>query len=190
MTANIIVARNDEEVQASLKRVITDALADNPSGEVFSVALSGGSFVKVLTAVLPQLQLTADDWRRWVFFFADERFVGFDDPDSTYGQYKAQLLGVVPELGLNQFVIINPQAKDAKECAFDYYSKMKRSFTLPLSDKGFPQFDLVLLGMGPDGHTASLFPGHPLLNVSDARTCLSCSVRRPPAACDAARLSR
>lgn len=61
------------------------------------------------------------------------------------GQYKASLLAAMPELGLNQFVIINPSAKDAKEAAFDYYSKMKRSFSLPMSGD-FPQLDVILLG--------------------------------------------
>jgi len=167
MGRKLIVAENSDEIEAKLLSVIRDALADNSDGETFSVGLSGGSFVDVLSKALPKLQLPAEQWQRWVFFFADERVVGFDSPDSTWGLYKDKLVKAMPDIGFGQFVVINPSISSASECAFDYYSKMKRSFHLPLNAAGFATFDLIFLGMGPDGHTASLFPGHSLLQVSD-----------------------
>lgn len=163
MSPPIVVTSSASELDDKLKEVIEAAFKECDS-EFFTVGLSGGSFVKVLSNVLPKLHLTGEEWRKWIFFFVDERVVGFDDSESTFGQYKTVLLPKVAELSLNQFVVINPNL-DAEACAFDYLSKMKRSFRLPVNENGFPVLDLVLLGMGPDGHTASLFPGHALLDV-------------------------
>ncbi|KAI1287972.1 6-phosphogluconolactonase [Halotydeus destructor] len=166
MALILSVVSSSTDAEAQLKKLIEDAFAKS-SQEVFAVALSGGSLIQTLATVLSQLKLTADQWKKWVFYFADERIVDFEDGESTYGSYKSILMPAVPDLGLNQFVIINPKLSST-ECAFDYYSKMKRSYQLPQDAKGFAILDLILLGMGPDGHTASLFPGHKLLEETES----------------------
>lgn len=121
----------------------------------FTLGLSGGSLVSMLSKEL--LALPELDCSKWVFGFCDERLVSFDNPESTYGLYKNQLFSKVniPDSGI---LAIDPSLP-VNECAEDYSRKLKETF--PGED--FPVFDLLLLGMGPDGHTCSLFPDHPLL---------------------------
>ncbi|CAH1966301.1 unnamed protein product [Acanthoscelides obtectus] len=120
--------------------------------------LSGGSLVSFLATGLPNIKT---DFSKWRIFFCDERVVPEDDPDSTYGSYKKNLLdsGKV-SLNLEQFITIK-QGVAADEAAVDYAQKILRCFP-GVAD--VPVFDMLLLGMGPDGHTCSLFPGHPLLD--------------------------
>lgn len=154
-----------EDIAAALQEIIINAFRELDSDQ-FTVGLSGGSFVAVLAQVLPRLDLTSEEWSKWIFYFVDERLVPFTEEESTFRAYKDSLLPALPQLGLNQFIVINPNLKSTQEVAFDYFSKMKHSFALPKDREGFPRLNLVLLGMGPDGHTASLFPDHPLLQVS------------------------
>ncbi|XP_064457035.1 6-phosphogluconolactonase-like isoform X2 [Ornithodoros turicata] len=123
---------------------------------IFFGVTSGGSMVNMLSSVLPAVKT---DWMKWRFFFCDERLVPFSSKDSTFGCYKTEL---IPKLGLteDQFITINP-ILTGSDAAKDYADKMSVYF------KELPVFDLLLLGMGPDGHTCSLFPGHALLTVND-----------------------
>uniref|UniRef100_A0A1A8DMR1 6-phosphogluconolactonase n=1 Tax=Nothobranchius kadleci TaxID=1051664 RepID=A0A1A8DMR1_NOTKA len=121
----------------------------------FSLGLSGGSLVSMLSKEL--LALPELDCSKWLVGFCDERLVSFDDPESTYGLYKSHLFTKtnIPDCGILTIDCSLP----VSECAEDYTRKLKEAF--PGED--FPVFDLLLLGMGPDGHTCSLFPNHPLL---------------------------
>ncbi|XP_039896507.1 6-phosphogluconolactonase [Simochromis diagramma] len=121
----------------------------------FTLGLSGGSLVSMLSKEL--LALSELDCSKWLVGFCDERLVSFDDPESTYGLYKSQLFSKIniPESGILTIDCSLP----VNECAEDYTRKLKEVFP----DDDFPVFDLLLLGMGPDGHTCSLFPDHPLL---------------------------
>lgn len=105
------------------------------------------------------LQSIKSDLTKWQFFFCDERFVPETDSDSTYGLYKNALM---PKISLNedQFIWIDISGT-VEESAADYERKILKEFNMEKAV--VPRFDLLLLGMGPDGHTCSLFPGHALL---------------------------
>jgi 6-phosphogluconolactonase len=121
----------------------------------FTIALSGGSTPKSLFNLLATNARTALPWDRMFFFWGDERHVPPTDPDSNFRMADETMLSKVPVPAGNVFRIAaeNPDA----EAAAQAYEKTLRKF-FALEAGQFPRFDLILLGMGPDGHTASLFP--------------------------------
>jgi 6-phosphogluconolactonase len=122
----------------------------------FTIALSGGSTPKALFNLLATNAKTTLPWDKMFFFWGDERHVGPTDPDSNYRMADEAMLSKVPVPTGNvfRFAAENP---DAAEVADAYEKTLQKFFQLPPG--GVPAFDLILLGMGPDGHTASLFPG-------------------------------
>ncbi|XP_030646200.1 6-phosphogluconolactonase [Chanos chanos] len=143
------------------------------AGRSFSLGLSGGSLVSMLSKEL--IALPSLDFSRWIVGFCDERLVPFDDPESTYGLYKNQFFSKVniPE---DRILAIDPSLS-VQECADDYANKLKKAFDTDQT----PVFDMLLLGMGPDGHTCSLFPGHPLLQENQRTVApISDSPKPPP----------
>lgn len=157
---NVLKCASIQESKDELQKVIQNAV-DEHTGAVFTVGLSGGSLPTILAEILPKI---STDWKKWKFFFCDERLVSFSDPESTFGAYRSILVPKIADLSLNQFVTIDPSLK-AWNSAYDYLSKMKQVFSRKI-EVALPRFDLLFLGMGPDGHTCSLFPNHPLLGVS------------------------
>jgi len=124
----------------------------------FSVALSGGSTPKVLYAMLiddPALRARLP-WDKMQLFFSDERFVPPDHPDSNFRMASEAMISRSP-LQPKQVTRVRGEQRDPKQAALEYELTIRSYFHLP--NGKFPRFDLVLLGMGPDGHTASLFPG-------------------------------
>lgn len=121
----------------------------------FAVALSGGSTPKSLYSLLAA-QHAAFDWDRTFLFFGDERHVPPDHPDSNFRMVKEALLAKISIPSDNVFRV-RAENPDAAAAALDYENDLRRFFTLKAGE--CPRFDLILLGMGPDGHTASLFPG-------------------------------
>ncbi len=121
----------------------------------FMVALSGGSTPRGLYQELAASFSTQLDWQKVFFFFGDERHVPSTDAESNYRMANETLLSKLDVPQKNVFRI-PAELADAGEAARAYEQTLRGS--LPLS-AGFPRLDLVLLGMGPDGHTASLFPG-------------------------------
>jgi len=122
------------------------------SRERFDVALSGGSTPKAAYALLAAQPLAAAlDWSRVRFFFGDERCVPPDDPESNY---KTAFDGLLQPLGIAPGRVFRMRGEDEPAVAArDYAAVLQRELGAR------PVFDLVMLGMGPDGHTASLFPG-------------------------------
>lgn len=123
----------------------------------FVVALNGGSTPTRLFSMLASDYKDKVDWHNVHVFWGDERCVPPEDPGSSYGQAKGLLLSHVPipEANIHRVRGELSPADASKE-----YSDILREFAnLPLY---FPRFDLVYLGMGEDGHTASLFPGSPV----------------------------
>ena len=122
----------------------------------FTIALAGGSTPKSLYNLVATNARTTLPWDRMFFFWGDERHVPPTDPESNYRMAEEAMLSKVPVPPGNVFRIKteNPEAAAAAE---DYEKAIRKFFGLELGQ--FPRFDLILLGMGPDGHTASLFPG-------------------------------
>jgi 6-phosphogluconolactonase len=139
---------------------------------VFKVAVSGGSLPNTLArALLAPATGPADElhFDKWEIFFADERAVPLDHEDSNYGLLKKEFLDKIPDAAGRPIVhpIDVQHLNDTQELADQYEQVLVKSFASRDSVK-LPIFDLLLLGCGPDGHTCSLFPGHPLLRETTA----------------------
>jgi 6-phosphogluconolactonase len=127
---------------------------------VFSVALSGGKTPIDLYHKLSSVKEMLS-WDKTHIFLVDERFVSFEHRDSNYCMLKKTLLDHIPIPQGN----IHPIPTDRptpRTSAMAYEEDLKKFFGL--SKDQFPEFDLLLLGIGEDGHTASLFPGTPVLD--------------------------
>jgi 6-phosphogluconolactonase len=144
---DLFQAAADEVIRAA-----TDAVAQRGR---FTIALSGGSTPKNLYTLIAANASANLPWDRMFFFWGDERHVPPDDPDSNYRMAKESFLSKVAIPPGNIFPVPaeNPDASAAAET----YEQTLRTF-FALAPGEFPRFDLILLGMGPDGHTASLFP--------------------------------
>lgn len=122
----------------------------------FTVALSGGSTPKKLYALLAEEPFRSKiEWGKIQFFFGDERFVPKDSEESNYRMANEALFSKVeiPNENIHEFQTENGEAKIVAELM---KSEIRKVFEL--KENEFPRFDLIFLGMGADGHTASLFP--------------------------------
>ncbi|NOZ54489.1 MAG: 6-phosphogluconolactonase [Gammaproteobacteria bacterium] len=122
----------------------------------FYVALAGGSTPRTLYQLLSQSPyLDAVDWQKVHVYFGDERPVPLDHADSNYRMAWEALLSkvAIPEENVHPILI---DACDIESSAKNYEATLQR--TVVVKSNGIPRFDLILLGMGDDGHTASLFP--------------------------------
>ncbi len=143
--------------RAAQKFVEAGAAAVNENGS-FSVVLAGGSTPKALYGLLvndPALRAQVP-WDKMQVFFGDERHVGPDHPDSNFRMANEAMISKSP-LKPEQVTRIKGEYPDAEQAAREYELAIRSYFKL--GDGEFPRFDLVLLGMGSEGHTASLFPG-------------------------------
>lgn len=144
--AELLTARADDALRARGK---------------FVLALSGGSTPEQLYHLLARPPYRARiDWSRVEFFWSDERAVGPTDPQSNFHLANETLLaplGIAPQ----RVHRMHGEAADLDSAARAYETEIQQIAGSP------PRFDLVLLGMGADGHTASLFPGSAALEVND-----------------------
>lgn len=122
----------------------------------FAVALSGGSTPRSLYTLLASHVIPTLAWDKIFFFFSDERFVPPDDPASNYRMASESLLSKIPVPKANVVRVMTEQGT-AEAVAKSYEQSIRSFFRVQANE--IPRFDLILLGMGTDGHTASLFPG-------------------------------
>ena len=125
---------------------------------VFAVALAGGSTPKALFSLMatdPELRAKVP-WDKIAFFWGDERHVAPDHADSNYRMANDAMLSKAPVNPAMVFRIMG-EYPDTRKAADEYEQQLVKYFKL--NNGQLPRFDLVMLGMGPDGHTASLFPG-------------------------------
>ncbi len=124
------------------------------------IALSGGSTPKmVYPLLLEPRRRDAIDWSRVEFFWGDERSVPPDHPESNFGVAYQMLIAQLRDVRPERVHRMPAEAPDLDAAALSYESELRLAFGARGEDP--PAFDLDWLGMGPDGHTASLFPGTP-----------------------------
>ncbi len=145
-----------------LRAWVLEAVARG-GGAPARVALSGGSTPRAMFRVLAGLELP---WQKTEWFWVDERAVPADHPRSNYGAARADLFDRVP-VPPAQVHPLTPDGPDLGAAARRYEARLAERFGLSPGG-GPPAFDVVLLGIGDDGHTASLFPGEATVEVSDA----------------------
>jgi 6-phosphogluconolactonase len=139
------------------------ALAQASDGG-FSVCLSGGSTPRRLYETLASSAFTTRfPWASTHWFWGDERFVPHDDPASNYRMVREALLAHVPIPGNNIHPIVT-EGVSPDQSAATYEKKLKAFYGTDTLRPNRPLFDVMLLGLGEDGHTASLFPGEPTLH--------------------------
>jgi 6-phosphogluconolactonase len=159
--ARVEIVDNPETLAHRTAGWLTD-LAANSRGR-FAVCLSGGSTPRRL------YQLLADDpfretvpWDRVHWFWGDERFVAWDHPDSNYGMVRAAMLerATAPLENIHGIVTTGTPGDAAQA----YEHVLKSYYGSASLNPAQPLFDVMILGLGPDGHTASLFPGTSVLD--------------------------
>lgn len=180
--AKILVGSDASGVSKHLAETLETAWASYAqtaanSGRPFVLGLSGGSLPKFLVGAIGSMPTF--DWSKIKFIFCDERLVSFEDGDSTYKVYRDTLVPALAEqkkvtISEEAFVRIDTSLNDsAADSAVDYANK--------LAALGVESYDALLLGMGPDGHTCSLFPGHKLLDEATLKVAPITDSPKPPA---------
>ena len=173
-----------KQFRAYVLRCQNDALRRH---DTFRLAVSGGSLPTILAkALLQEGSGSPEDtaqFTKWDIFFADERAVPLDHPDSNYRLLNDELINKIPsQMGKPQVHPIDTNHindDDPQELADLYQEDLMRTFASKETVK-IPLFDLMLLGCGPDGHTCSLFPGHELLREKDAWVGAETDSPKPP----------
>ena len=128
----------------------------------FRVSLSGGSTPKTLFGLLASDEFkNRFPWERVAWYWGDERFVPYDSPESNYRMTREAMFDKAPVSAKN----IHPVPVDgtAEDAARRYERTLQEAYGATILDSAKPLFDLTLLGLGPDGHTASLLPGEPVV---------------------------
>jgi 6-phosphogluconolactonase len=138
-----------------LKKIIDELLLDSA---IITIALSGGSTPLPIYEKLSSLKIK---WNRILFFLVDERCVSVSNSDSNYGNINNFFF---KKINSHSFQVIE-DGVSFKECALNYEQKILDNVHMV---GGLPSFDLLILGMGLDGHTASLFPNTKALDEKEA----------------------
>lgn len=157
------VHESPEDLAASVAGAFVRLVGDcQATGEVPQVVLTGGTIAEAIHREIARLAADSDvDWSRVDFFWGDERFVAPDSPDRNAGQARSAFLDVVGADPARVHEMPSTADAESVAAAATSYSDVVRS-------AGRDRFHLVMLGVGPDGHVASLFPGFPQLDVDDA----------------------
>jgi 6-phosphogluconolactonase len=160
MTGHIETLADPTALARRVAEWMTDAaLAANG---VFRVSLSGGSTPKALYTLLASEGFREQfPWQRVAWYWGDERFVPHDHPDSNYQMTREAMLAKVPVPPEN----VHPVPADGtpEQAASRYQRTLRAAYGANVLDPTRPLFDITLLGLGADGHTASLLPGEPVL---------------------------
>lgn len=145
------------ETGRSISDILIEKMASH-GDQPFHLAISGGTTPAILYNLWADEYLNKIEWNRIVLYWVDERCVPPSHPESNFGSAKTKLLDIISHKGAHIHRIHGelPPVAEAKR-----YSSLVRK-TLPHKN-GMPCFDMVILGIGTDGHTASIFPGQDAL---------------------------
>lgn len=147
----------DELARAAAEEIAKSAEEAVAARGRFTIALSGGNTPKPVYRLLEQEPRI--DWDRVHVFWGDDRHVPPNHPDSNFGMAMDELLSKV-SIPLDNVHRMRTEKPDAERAAEEYAWTLRSAFDLDdLGEGEWPRFDLVLMGIGADGHTASLFPG-------------------------------
>ncbi|MBD8077730.1 6-phosphogluconolactonase [Cellulosimicrobium arenosum] len=180
--ARLVVVHPDATVLAAgvASRLLTRLLDLQSLRRPVHLVLTGGTVgIASLAAVREHLVRDAVDWTGVHLWWGDERFLPGGHPDRNETQARAALLDHLPQLPAAN-VHAMPASDDAstpEESAGRYAAQLAEHAH---ADAVVPAFDVLLLGMGPDGHVASLFPGHAVLDVAGASTAGVHGSPKPP----------
>jgi len=170
MTSELIVKPAADLAVVFVDRLIGLISRARAEDRSLGVALPGGS---VADAFLPVLAGAAMDWDRIEWFWGDERAVPPDHPESNF-RLAAQLFFRKANINPAKVHRMKGEADDLETAASNYESALMTTLGIP------PRFDVVLLGVGPDGHVCSLFPDHPALDASSFVVAVT-DAPKPPA---------
>ncbi|GFP88771.1 probable 6-phosphogluconolactonase 4 chloroplastic [Phtheirospermum japonicum] len=158
----VIKLETEKDVSVALAQYIADLSEKHIKTKCsFSVVLSGGKLIHTLRKLVESYKESVD-WSKWHVFWVDERKCSFESESSNYKLAKDGFLSKVPIPEQNIFPMYFH--KYPERMAENYEVRLKTLVdkkTISLSASGDPIFDLMLLGIGPDGHIASLFPDQP-----------------------------
>ncbi|CAN8312160.1 unnamed protein product [Cochlearia groenlandica] len=179
----IRVHENVEELSIDLVDYIAEiSEASIKEHGSFCIALSGGSLITFISKLAEPPYNKIVDWAKWYVFWVDERMVSKSHDDSNYKLAKDNLLSKV-NVFPRHICSINDTVS-VEEAAAEYefaIRQMVRSRTVTASENSdCPKFDLILLGIGSDGHVASLFPNHPALEAKDDWVTFLTNSPKPP----------
>jgi len=163
MTTDVKIYPSTEELAKEFAEEIITKINDQAKpGNAFCVMLSGGSTPKLLFGSLAKLSSKVKSWEHVHFYWGDERCVPPDHPESNFGMAKVELLDYlqIPETNIHRILGENDPENEARRYA-EEISKI-------------PSFDLIMLGMGDDGHTVSIFPDQ--LDLMNSRNLCEVSV--------------
>ncbi len=169
----LIHADADDLAYAVASRLITRVVDAQSTGGVAQVVLTGGRVAAVVyQAVAESPARNQIDWQRVEFWWGDERFLPDGDPDRNETQVREALLS---HLDVDP-ARVHPMPADTGQGA----EAAAAAYAEELAAAGSPKFDVLMLGVGPDGHVASLFPGYPQLQVTDAAAVAVHDSPKPP----------
>ena len=157
-SAEIKVVKDPDEIsRTAAEMIIRQASASGPSTGPFTLALSGGATPRLLHKCLSleAAKMSRRTWHKFHFFWGDERHVPPEHPQSNYRMARETLFASAAVAAQN-IHRVHAEESDAVIAAENYERELQSFFNLKIGQ--MPRFDCILLGIGPDGHTASLFP--------------------------------
>ncbi len=173
---NVVIFSDGDKLSHAAAAYVVQIAGDSIAAHGnFTLALSGGSTPKKLYTLLASEPYRSQiDWTRVEIFWSDERCVPADDPESNYRLAQEVMLCKLP-IAAKQIHRMPADEADRNAAAHAYTQEMRQVF----GTDGTPSFDLIQLGMGPEAHTASLFP-HQASLQEQQRLVMSVSVPKPP----------